>query len=305
MSNGRYKVLSVFLALSAWLYVQGDEVHETKLKARVAWTLPTELTTTEQLPVTVTVLVRGTRQGVRTASASAIIVPADLSDFSVGEHVVDLESMGVRGLPPGVEVLSVLPSAMRFVLDEVATRKVEVDATLVGDPAPGFEVASVTLDPAVVEVSGPRVVLADLPSIATKPIDVSGLAADTIVDVSIDPPRGVFVADDAPPRAAIRMVPQVERRVLSGVPVYVWRDYDWKPATAMIEVTVEGPAEALRQMGTEHVVAFVHLPDRPSAGSYEAAFGPAEGLRLRVLHPGIDEVEVVSVNPNRVKVVRQ
>jgi len=293
------------LALTAWLYVQGDEVHETRLKARVAWTLPETLTTTEQLPVTVTVMVRGTRQGVRAAEASTVIVPADLSDFSVGEHVVDLGSMGVRGLPAGVEVLSVLPSAMRFVLDEVATRKVELDAELVGDPAPGFEVASVTLDPPVVEVSGPRVVLADLPSVATKPIDVSGLAADTIVDVSIDPPRGVFVVDDAQPRAAIRMVPMVERKVLEGVPVYVWRSYEWVPTVAMVEVTVEGPAEALRSMGTEHVVAFVHLPDRPGAASYEAAYGPTEGLRLRVLHPGGEGVEVVEVTPNRVKVERR
>jgi len=295
----------VFLALSAWLYVQGDEVHETKLKARVAWTLPEGLTTTEQLPVTVTVLVRGTRQGVRTAEASTVIVPADLTDFSVGEHVVDLESMGVRGLPPGVDLLSVLPSAMRFVLDDVATRKVALDAKLVGDPAPGFAIASVSLDPAVVEVSGPRVVLADLPSIATKPIDVSGLAADTIVDVSFDPPRGVFVGDQAPPRAAIRMVPEVERRVLQGVPVYVWRNYDWRPEVAMVEVTVEGPAESLRQMGTEHVVAFVHLPDRPSDASYEAAHGPTEGVRLRILHPGGEEVDVISVSPNRVKVVQR
>ncbi len=305
VANGRYKLLSVVLALAAWLYVQGDQVHETKVKARIAWTLPDELTATEQLPPTVTVLVRGTRQGVRSTEASTLILPADLTGYAAGEHVLELESLGVRGLPNGVDVLSVLPGAMRFELDEVATRKVELAPQLVGDPAPGFEVESVTLDPPVVEASGPRVALSELAFVRTKPIDVSGLAADAIREVSVDPPRGIEARSEAPTRAAIRIAPIVEQRELQGVPVFVWRHPGWVPEVAMVDVTVQGPSASLRGLTSEQVAAFVHLPDRPTAASYEAAHGPTEGLRLRLLHPGGEEVEVLQVSPPRVKVVRR
>jgi hypothetical protein len=305
VSNGRYKLLSVLLALAAWLYVQGDQVHETKVKARVAWTLPPDLTATEPLPPTVTVLVRGTRAGVRSSAVSALILPADLTGYGAGEHVLELEGLGVRGLPAGVEVLSVLPGAMRFELDEVATRKVELRPQLVGDPAPGFQVESVTLDPPVVEAAGPRVVLSDLPYLRTKPIDVSGLAADAFREVSVDPPRGIEVRTAAPTRAAVQITPVLEQRQLQGVPVYVWRHPDWVPEVAMIDVRVQGPSASLRQLTSDSVAAFVHLPDKPTRASYDAPHGPTEGLRLRLLHPGGDEVEVLAVDPPQVRVVQR
>ena len=49
--NAGYKLLSALLACSIWLYVQGDEVADAKLKARLVWVLPTGLTTVEQLPL--------------------------------------------------------------------------------------------------------------------------------------------------------------------------------------------------------------------------------------------------------------
>lgn len=305
MSNARFKVLSVLLALLAWLYVQSDQVHETKVKARLAWTLPGELTATEPLPPTVTVLVRGNRQGVRATEASTLVVPADLTGYAVGEHVLELEALGVRGLPTGVEVLSVLPGAMRFELDELATRKVELAPRLVGDPAPGFEVEAVVLDPGVVEVSGPRDALATLGTVDTKPIDVSGLAAPTILDVAVDPPRGMEVRSAVPARASVRIVPLVEERALQGVPVYVWRHDDWVAEPGMIDVVVQGPSAALRSLASDNVVAFVHLPDRPDQGVYEAAHGPTEGVRVRLLHEGPEGIDVVEMNPPRVKAVRR
>ena len=71
-----------------------------------------------------------------------------------------------------------------------------------------------------------------------------------------------------------------------------------------MQVTLEGPAAALRAMSAEEVLAFVHLPNAPTRTRYEAAWGPEEGLRVRVVHPGDEEVVVISMEPAVAEVFR-
>jgi YbbR domain-containing protein len=303
--NAAYKLLSVVLAALIWLYVQGDEVADAKVKARMSWSLPIGLTTTEQLPRTVQLTVRGTRAGIRRAQQARVELPVDISGLGSGDHAIDIDALGVRGLPSGLEVVATTPAAVRFVLDELTSQRVQLVSRTVGELEPGFRVESITLDPPVVDISGPRSVVTGLAQLDIVPIDVSGLAADAIFEVELDPPRSVGLAQDVRARAAVKVVPEVERRVIGGVPVAVWRHHDWRPNVQTVEVTLEGPSASLRDLGTEQVAAFVHLPDRVDAVRYDAPFGPDQGARLRVMHPGGEEVRVIDVQPSQVTVVRQ
>jgi hypothetical protein len=70
-------------------------------------------------------------------------------------------------------------------------------------------------------------------------------------------------------------------------------------------VTFEGPQDEVRRLGSQNVVAFVHLPEPADRGRYEAWFGPQDGVRVRVLHAGGGEVKVIGVQPPTIAVVRQ
>ncbi|MBX2797976.1 MAG: hypothetical protein KTR31_09915 [Myxococcales bacterium] len=304
VANPWTKLLAVMFAVGAWLYVQGDEVHEQRITANVQWVLPVNLVTTEPLPTAVVLRVRGTREATRRAQEAVVQLPIDISDVGIGEHSLQFDNFEARGLPTNVALLAIEPHVLRYGLDEVGNRKVSVRPVMVGDPTPGFEVGDVQLEPQVVDLRGARSKVASLREVATQPIDVSGLTQDAVVGVNLDLPRGVTLASDSVPTATIQVVPQIERRVVTEVPVHVWGRHDYRPLVEVVDVTLEGPTRQLRGVNRQRVVAFVQLPESPEQSRYDAAFGPREGVRLRVVHPGGEDVAVAAVTPSTIEVVR-
>ncbi|GFN22001.1 CdaR family protein [Thermanaeromonas sp. C210] len=68
---------------------------------------------------------------------------------------------------------------------------VAIRPQLVGEPAPGYEVKRVVLEPEVVEVFAPYEVLADLNYLSTSPIDLEGARKNIIVESNLEIPQGV------------------------------------------------------------------------------------------------------------------
>lgn len=300
----QYKLLALALAVVAWTYVQGDEVHETRIKAPVEWQLPPELISPEQLPASISLTVRGTRAATRRAREVEVVLPVDISDIGVGEHALAFDDFAPRNLPPGVEVLGTSPASVRFALDEVADRKVSIRPVLVGEPEGGL-VDEVILEPQVVEVVGPRTVVEQLREVDTVPIDVSTLAGDTEIAVDLDLPRTVRLADGGTrPVAHVRVVSRAGLRQIRA-PVVVWGDAGWVVSPAEVTISLQGPTADLRRIDPQEVIAVVHLPDDAADPRYEAGYGAREGARLRVLHPGGERVEVEVVTPAGVEVVRR
>lgn len=302
ISNPFYKLLSLGIALTAWLYVQGGQLTDVRLRAALEWKLPPGLATTEPLPASVMLTVKGSRSATRRAQRADVRIIADLSEVDVGEHLVDFSSLDIDGLPPTVAVVGYAPSSARLVLDETTTRKVKVTSIKVGDPPRGYAVADVSVEPSVVEIRGPRIVLSDLVEVRTKPLDVSGLTGDAELPVELDLPWGLRVVGGSWLRARVDVEPLVEARVYEAVPVTV-RAEGWAPSHDEVQVTLQGPASQLQAIGADDIAVFVHLPDNPARSSYEASFGPKEGLRLSVVHRG-DDVSAVAVKPSVIQVVR-
>ena len=298
------KIASLVIALFAWLYVQSDQIHEARIQATLQWRLPPGRTATVSLPDTTTLVIRGTYAATRRAQDAGVRMVVDATALTLGKQTIDLTNTTATGLPGGVEVVGHQPAELELVLDERLTRKVKVEAVQVGDPAAGFLVDSVDLEPAVVQITGPRSIVGNLRSVPTQPIDVSGISSDTTVTAEMDLPRPVeLLTGESLPSARLHVRPAVERVTLPAVPVYVWRHADWRSETVTVEVILEGPANALEDLRPEQVAGFVHIPESPPRTEYDASFGPGEGVRLRILHPSEDEVRVVKVSPPRVKVV--
>lgn len=300
-----YKLLSFAIALFAWGYVQLEQVGEAEVRAKVVWQLPPGLSSVDQLPRRVELSVRGTGADIRRARAARVELPVDLRTIGSGEHQVEFGAFRPEGLPEGLEILGCSPSSMTFRLDELVTRKVSVEPVHVGEPASGYLVGDVSVEPAVVALEGPRGVVAALTQVKTRPVEVSGLSADARVPVELELPRAVGLVAGTELTAVVSVVPELERRTFSAVPVVAWQQSGWTTEPGTVEVILEGPAEALAKVPADEVVAFVHLPDTPDRARYEAPWGPKEGVRLRVLHGVGDAVEVVRVEPARVEVVRR
>lgn len=304
VANPWTKVMSFFFAVAAWVYVQGDEIHEQRVRAKVQWELPAELVTTTPLPEAVMIEVRGARAATRRAEEALVRLRVDLTGFPIGEHSVVLEEYEPTGLPQAVQVIGVEPGELRFELDHEAERKVIVRPVLAGAPAEGFAVEKATLEPDVVMVRGPRSVVASMEDIGTQPIDVSNMVSPGIREVDLALPPGVELVSNVVPTAEIKVAPAKQVVMLTEVPVYVWQHPEYLPEVQHVDVTLEGPSDQLRRVSEGSAFAFVHVPDPPNRDRYEAEFGPQQGVRVRVWHPGGEDVRVTAMVPNMVAVVR-
>lgn len=301
-ANGWLKLLSVAGAVGVWLYVQGAEIEETRLPAQVIWSFPTALVPVTPPPTTVTVVVKGTRAAARAARAGTVRMVVDASQVPKGRHELDLSTFPVEGLPKTLERAGVAPAVVELALDERVVRKLKVQPTVVGDPAAGFAVSTVSMEPARVEVAGPRATVDALTELATRPIDVSGLAVTTMRPIELDLPAGVSLAADAAVAARIEVSSRIERREFARVPVFVRGSDRYAPATERITVSVEGPAPELARLDADRVAAFVVLPAGADKPRYEAWLGPRDGVRVEVLLGGGEALKVTAIAPPSVVV---
>jgi len=303
-SNPGYKLLSLGIALVAWLWVQGSQVIPARVRAQVVWTSPTGLMAVEALPASVTLTVVGPRHATRMAAQGEVRIPIDLSKSDQGPVSLDLSTFAIDGLPANLTVTDIEPSTLKFTLDSILAKKVRVEARTIGDPAEGWQVAAVDVDPQVVSIRGPRAVVSSVSTVATLPVDVSDFVEDAEQRVDLDLPRNTELVTDDPIRVSVDVEPRFVTLDLEAVPVQVWEGDGWTVDPATVRVVLQGPSEELSRIGDDDVVAFVHLPAEPTRKSYDPAYGPTSGTRLRVLHPGGDEVTVEAVTPARVKVTR-
>jgi len=306
VQNPHYKLLSVLIAVALWWYVQASDTDTRPLRVAVEWLAPDDLVTTEPLPASVLVVVSGSRNALRRIDESEVALSVDLSVMAagVGEHSLELSTSDVRRLPSTVSAVEIRPPSVSFTLDEVEIRKVVVQPVVVGEPRDGWVVNEIRLEPSVVELRGPSVILSGLLSVDTEPIDLTGLRHDRRVEARLAPPRGVEVRGPQLVEARVDIEPKVEARVFSEVPVFVRGGASFTVDPAIVRVQVEGPAAVLRQIRDRDVVAQVWLPDPALRASYIVSFEETEGARAEVALVA-EGVRIVQVEPSQVKVVRQ
>ena len=136
--------------------------------------VPDDLVVTDQSTDAVNIRVKGSRAALRSLSVADIEYVVDLSGAKPGvtEHEVDAESVK---LPRGAQIVSRSPSSIDFTLEPRGTKAVKVRVDLAGEPAPGFVVASVEIEPLRVRITGPRSEVLRLSEVVTETIDLSGV----------------------------------------------------------------------------------------------------------------------------------
>jgi len=108
-------------------------------------TVPQSVQLTLRAPTSIWNLLLADREQVR--------ILADLTGLVAGEHAVALQVQ--IGLRP-VRVIETVPARLNLALEPLATRSLGNDLVLEGQPAIGYQVGELALDPAQAVVSGPE-----------------------------------------------------------------------------------------------------------------------------------------------------
>jgi YbbR domain-containing protein len=262
------KLLSLGLAVLLWLVIAGDEVVERTLRIPVELQqFPAGVELKGDPPDFVDARVRGGSSTLSRLSPGDGVAVLDLRGSTPGRRIFQLQ---VR-MPFGVEVIQVVPATIALALEPAATREVPVVVDVDGEPAPGFVIGTITVDPKSVEVTGPESSVKAATEAVTETISVAGAEAPVAGNVTIgffDPTLRLT----APRRATVKVqvLPGPRERLMRDQPVYLRNLRDGLAAQALPssdDVMLRGSREGLGRVKPDDVMAFVDLAGL-GAGEY-------------------------------------
>lgn len=240
-----------------------------------------------------TVLVSGPASRVNTVTqATATLNIAGRSETF--EQSVRLEARDERGLlVTGVSLNPALVAVSVEIAQETFSRPVVVSPIIVGEPADGYRIVSVSVDPPTVTITGPEELIESEESIETEAINIDGqnndvqrtvsLVAPTEVDVIPEGTRVTVTIEIGPREGDITIrVPLSVENVPSGLTV--------SGTLPMVEVTLgtEGPGLVL---DPSEVIASVDLEDA-SAGTVQVNVEVSAPEGFTVAEGGVSPAQV-------------
>jgi YbbR domain-containing protein len=210
-TNLRFGVLAVFIAMALWLMAHGTSDIDIPVDIPVAFEgLPENLVITDQSADVVNIRVLGSRAVLRNVSPSKMKYVLDVSGGKRGPAVYEVNVSGIE-LPRGARIVSRSPAAIEIKFERRGRKQVRVRADLEGEPAEGFVVAGVEIDPPRVRLEGARSDVLRLSEVVTETIDVAGLAESQERQVGLSLGGGhVWMEENRPVTVRIQVEPAPE-----------------------------------------------------------------------------------------------
>ena len=196
------------------------------------------------------VVVSGPQSLVRQVVAVRADVQIQPSGIDVDQ---DVQLVPIDGVGNTVRTVDVTPTTARVtipVFSDRQTRSLPVNPVLTGVPAAGFEIASVTANPPIVLVEGDADQLAQLVSVDTNPIPMTGVSANSTVQTSLALPTGIVAVGSDSIQVTIKLRQVTETRTFSAGLRLVGtrRDLNYEFTTDRVIVTIGGSTADLDRL---------------------------------------------------------
>jgi len=183
--NLGYKVLAIVIALFLWLVARGSSSVERGFDIPVVLQgVPDDLVVVDQGADVVNVRLLGTRSALRNFKPDRLEYPLEISEAKPGQADFEVD-LSRFDLPRGARVVSRSPSRIELSLERRIGKTVKVKPDLEGQPAEGFRVAEIAIDPPRVRIAGARSEVLRLSEVATETIDVAGASGPVEREVRI------------------------------------------------------------------------------------------------------------------------
>lgn len=244
------------------------------------------------------VTIRGASSRVDAVTSVVARVTIDASALNV-DRIVDLVALDANGNEvPNVEMDPERVRVRIAVARELANRTLPVVPDIVGQPAPGYRVTSVTVEPLVATVSGESAIVSQLETAPTEPIDITGRNRDVEASVRVALPEGVSVAGSDTVRVVVTIGEDLGTRTFqAGIEIVgaIAVGYDISPQT--VNVTLGGRIAALDAIDASQLVATADVSGFTSTGEYEVPIelSAPEGVQVVDIQPEAVTVSVAQL----------
>jgi YbbR domain-containing protein len=299
--NRAIKFFSLLLALTLWFFVMGEKKAEFSFADVPVEFInkPPDMVVTKQSPRSVNLRVSGSRSLLATMSSNSLKAVMDLEGAKPGKMVFSDLSEAVM-LPNGTKITSISPAEVELTIEALTSKRVPVTVDLQGDPASGYVVQGVSVDPPFVEVTVGQIEAAQLQQLLTRPVDISGETKSVAREVplaltSLDPPRSV---SKKKVQVAVTINSRIREKTLTGIPVIVVGSrYKARIVPETIQVRIQYPYQMEETVAAGGIIATIDMTDnKPGTYSRRSAVKLPEGASLLESIPESCEV-VLSKEP--------
>jgi YbbR domain-containing protein len=284
------KFLSICIAALLWLVVAGDRVVERALRVPLEFqNLPSGLEIVGDPPESVDVRLRGSSGALGRLGPGDMAAVIDLGGARSGRRLFHLTAEEIN-VPYGIDVVQVSPATLPITFENAIVRIAKVQPSIEGQPAPGYEVGTITVDPATVEVIGPESNLRGLEEAMTEPISVANATRPVreVVTIGVADPA-VRLRTPQTAAVVVQVVPGSSVKVVRAAPVQmqnVSEGLRGRLTPAAVSVAVRGTESAVRAVTPENLGAFVDARGL-AVGEHQVPvrFAPNPGLTIEEIEP--------------------
>jgi YbbR domain-containing protein len=179
-------------------------------------------------------------------------------------------------------------------------KEMSVTWTQVGQPADGYHVTNISIEPPVVRVRGPVFILNDLPGfLTTEPISIEGRTEDVVERVPLDLPPGIAMFDPKEPAVQVRIEIDPFFDSVSVTSTLTFQGL--RPglmavaSPEVVEVILSGPRPRLSTLQPGDVRVILDLSDLSLGDEeqLEPVVIPPEGITAESILPSVVQVQIV------------
>lgn len=172
-------LLSAIIAMVLWGMAHGTSSIERSVDIPVVFDrIPDDLVITGHSDDSVNIRVQGSRAALRNVNPTKLQYRIDVSGARPGPAVYEVETSSVdQDLPRGARIVSRSPSSIEVSLEQKGRKSLRIRADVEGEPAEGYTISSVEVEPTQVWVTGARSDVLRLSEVVTEPVAVGGASA--------------------------------------------------------------------------------------------------------------------------------
>jgi YbbR domain-containing protein len=195
IDNWPAKIISLAVALVLFLFYRIINLEERFVNVPLELAVPKNFTPAGNYPKKVRVTLRGSEEEIFRILEEDIEAVVDLTKYSSEGIYREAVKIAKRGTALSTDMLEITvdPMEVTVALERKMKKSLEVVPDITGFPAKGYELSQFFITPSTVEVEGPESQIADLESIPTEEIDISGKQEDFTVRVPLIIDEGITI----------------------------------------------------------------------------------------------------------------
>jgi len=304
LHNWPIKLLCLVVAIFLYIF------HQTSLVDHKNFVVPLkviengQVTHVNKIPDSVTISVKALPDDMSNIHSSDFTASLDLSYISEeGDYIVPI-SIDVKNEFKKFETLEIKikpnPSVSVKVEQKIA-KYIPLKASISGEPAHGYKVDSVLLDPSTVCVIGPASIVNKIPEIYTDKVVVSNAEVNFSTEVSyLSVNKMIYVPEKGPYKATVIIAAEDTNRLFNDVaviPFYLSDKLMLDGPVSSISMTVNGTVPVLENYNLGKNVLQIDLSQITEPGEYD--------LPVAVYLPSYLSLSSLSQDTVHVKIIEQ